>query len=335
MSIRTLPDDQPWHDLRPDVRHALEALYSGFEDLRRTYGNPTQVLCRDCIHDTSGDHRRAFGYEFDKLWASIPDEWWSPEVRDHYFFSLTRPETQSFTFREYFNFYLDILVIGARRAFAELVEISPKHEADGIAWATSQAQQLIWRQRPSILNWVRQACDRDVTDPWQAPSFLTMQPAGPDLYDPERALLRMDAASSFELLQALAAEYVRKLENCIEKAAGDAYIAIAKHPKSAGKIIDAKLVKGSGPGAREIEVDAKAKARSWRSILKQKDDPDATRPISAIAWLLGVEPKTVRNRIQREKLPRHPTNGRVYVQTAIRLREPKPPKRKTRRRRKR
>jgi hypothetical protein len=175
LSIRTFPDNEPWDNLSPEVRHAVEALHSGFENLRRTHGNPIQVLCRDCIHDTSGDHLRAFHYKFDKLWASIPDEWLSPEVRNHYFFSLTRPETQSFTFREYFNFYLDILVMGVRRAFSELVEISPKHEADGIAWAKAQAAQ-----RLSIPNWVRQACDRDVTDPWQAPSFLTMQPAGPD-----------------------------------------------------------------------------------------------------------------------------------------------------------
>ncbi len=140
--------------------------------------------------------------------------------------------TPSSAFRTCFDLYMEGVASGIGFIFKKLAAIARTNEArlnldqdqDSVAWAKEQALLMIREQRPRIPGWVRGACDGPDAEKnakrWQAPRFLLMTPAGPEPWDAERAWERMDTASSLEVIETFADEYVRRLEDYIEEKAG-------------------------------------------------------------------------------------------------------------------
>lgn len=228
-----------WDRLPPNVQGALKALNKNFRQSHTTFGDATRILCYDHIHETRCDDSEVCGDAFDK-WCSH-----YPALSSH-FSELTERRTIPSAFRAFFDFYIEMVAVNGRSIFAHLIEIGRQSEADSIVWAESEAEQLILNYRQWVGDWVRMACDRYVSDPWQAPLFLTMKPAGHARYDPDRVWERIDATRTLHLLEDLADEYVQRLEEYIADDAGTAYLERAKRPKPARRIIEAKVIEGNG-----------------------------------------------------------------------------------------
>jgi hypothetical protein len=200
------------HDPPPEVVGALKALDIKLHELHTTFGDATRLLCYDNIHDTRSDDHQAYSDAFDEWSSQHP-------ILIRHFIRLADQRTTPAAFRAFFDFYIETVALGVRHAFTHLMKVGREHKADGIAWAEAQAIQLIERYRPLIADWVRVACDRDPTNPWLAPAFLIMEPAGHNRYDPDHVWDRMDAATTPKLLDTITNEYVRRLKRSFEKAA--------------------------------------------------------------------------------------------------------------------
>jgi hypothetical protein len=352
VSISENRDNQPWENLPPEIQGALTALDERIYQLHITYGNAARNLCYSWL---SGD----WSVDAEGRDAGLFNEWSSlhPAISNR-FGDLVTQNTPPSTVRAFFNFYIDMMAIDVlriesnikrfvetedadiemvdirvRSIFAELVEIGREHEANQIAWAKAQAKNLFRIHRHAIHDWVCWACDRKPIDPtWQAPRFLLMKPAGNEPYDSDRARERMDAENTQKALESFSDEYERRLDDSIEDAAAAAYLKAAKHPKPSQSAKGSEPLGGKG-GAEENQSED-AKSKEWENLEKQKNDPQASCLIAEVASLFEVSERTIRNRIERRKLPRHPKPGRAYVQTAIRLREPQQREHKKRRRKK-
>jgi hypothetical protein len=106
---------------------------------------------------------------------------------------------------------------------------------DVLNWAKSQTKNLIRSHRHQITIWTGKVCDGPRYDPneWQAPRFLLMKPVKNDRYDPARATERVDADRSSAILEALADDYVIRLEVQLRHAVGDERVKRAIGPVAA------------------------------------------------------------------------------------------------------
>lgn len=265
------------NDLPPELRNALEAVARTLERSYITVCHVMQTLCCDSIHDTNSDDHEDCSEALSK-WLS--DGRWSPDESNHWYFSFKRLEIQegvpwggwhssctpSFAFKTCSDYLVEHIAIDVRRIFADLMEVAVKYEAvlkqSGIAWTETQVLRLIQSHRHRVVEWVHKACDRFVTDPWQARLFLTMQPVRSTPYDEERAMEQMDPASSLKLAEARADKHVRKLEEYIREDAENAYLRAAKQSPAA-PIIDQKLIAKRSMAAQKADPDAK-KSFAWK-----------------------------------------------------------------------
>jgi len=262
------------HNLRPDVQDALNDCYEEFKISLGRFGHALHVLCYDRLlserlPELQNDDWQAWRQAWlkirsDDYEASLNafDEWMSAHAELRIHFDLTGHDTPSAVFRAFFDFYIGLIAVEARRIFADLIKFGRAVAADGVAWAKEQASFLTRHYRYLVIEWVRIATDKQGDrESWQASLFLTMQPAGRNNYDSERAWERMDAASSQKALDTFADEYVERLESYIREDARATRLAAFDQLKLAGK---RKVTERSLPGTRQGGADVTTRRERGR-----------------------------------------------------------------------
>ena len=247
---RKNPDENPRNSLSPDVQGALEGFGRDFGKLQAKYGNATAALYfwqqpwRVVTRDDYAGPFDLYSGQFDK-WLDN-----NPTISKHWL-DLQEPFTPPSLFAAFLYFYLEMLAIGIRSIFPELVKIAPANEADRVAWAKDKGRQIIRDHRPAVRDWVRVACDGPQEDAsgWLAPLYLSMHPAGRDRYVPDRAWDYMDAARTENVINSCCDGYEIRLNDEIEDACGDAYKerAVLHPPPQSAEVIEGSGGRGPAP----------------------------------------------------------------------------------------
>jgi hypothetical protein len=233
----------PWEtDVPADLIPAIKHLRSSFEDAHWACGETTQVFCYSILHnETVDDPAKEYLNYFSYMKARVGP---AATLRFHESIKLGTP---SAIFKGFYDFYLEGVSVQALAIFKELAEIGLANESrlakPHLEWAEAQTKHLIRWKNHVIRIWVRNVCDKQVYDPkedleerifwrkWQAPMFLVMKPSRFQPYDALRVWERNDAESSSRLLESFAEHYVLHLEVKLERASGDAGLALAKQPR--------------------------------------------------------------------------------------------------------
>lgn len=316
-------------NLSPEVQALLKDLHEELEQLHRDNGHATLILFLDYIHTPSTGwdlqaRRKAalaaqsFDHEacLDAVREWCPDENWYFRLR-----KLEDEHTPAFAFRTCFDFYIEMVATGVRRIFAELIKIGRTVAPDGFAWAKAYLGDMIRNTQHFIADWVYEAAGKQGDrESWQARLFLTMQPAGRENYDFDRAMELMDAASSQKIFDFYCNEYVERLERYIKQDARAARRDAFHNPKPAA-IIE-KLTKAGEPGAREDQADPE-EGRRRKLIAKALNAKTGdTLRKDEVMLIFDIEESTVKYWVKIKKLTRGPKNNTFTAVSVKRILNP-------------
>jgi hypothetical protein len=232
----------PWEqnlpaDLIPPIKHLRKI----FEDNHWTYGQITEKLCYSQLHlNEPNQVVKEYLDPLQKLKIIVGIE------ATQRFIELIKTQTAPAIFKAFFDLYLDGMTVTALAVFHQLAAVGKANErrlgVSHLEWAETHAKNMIRSKIHLIEIWTRNVCDRQLYDPnedteeqifwrkWQAPRLIFMKPARHTPYDPERNWERLDTEDSRGLPEALATDYVLRVEIMLEKVAGQAALELAKRP---------------------------------------------------------------------------------------------------------
>jgi hypothetical protein len=171
------------------------------------------------------------------------------------FDGLLQVQTPPAIFKAYLDIYRKGLEVNIRDEFKKVLEIALANrkslEAQPVEWSKTHLRLFLSNHLHMVTMWIKRVCDkqdyrsdssedlreRAAWTSWRAPKLIHMQPSGNTPYDSANAWTREDQVETHHLLESLSNLFIEFASFTLDRAAGDAHVALAATPGHAEVLV--------------------------------------------------------------------------------------------------